>query len=58
MTNNEYNLIIVIINRLTKQAYFIPINETIIIEELAYIYYRYIWSEYRTPEEIIIDRRI
>jgi hypothetical protein len=58
ITNNEYNSIIVTIDRLTKQAYFILINKTIIVEELAYIYYRYIWSEYRTLKKMIIDRGI
>jgi hypothetical protein len=57
MTKKEYDSIIVTIDRLTKQAYFILINETIIAEELAYIYYRYIWLEHRTLEEIITDRR-
>jgi hypothetical protein len=58
ITKNEYNSIIVTIDRLTKQAYFILVNKTIIVEELAYIYYRYIWLKYRTPEEMITDRGI
>jgi hypothetical protein len=57
MTKNEYDSIIVTIDRLTKQAYFILVNETITAEELAYVYYRHIWSEHGTPEEMITDRR-
>jgi hypothetical protein len=56
MTKNEYDSIMVTTDRLTKQAYFILINETITAEELAYVYYRYIWSEHGTLEEMIIDR--
>jgi hypothetical protein len=58
MIRSEYDSIIVTTNKLTKQAYFILVNETITAEELAYVYYRYIWSEHGTLEEMITDRRI
>jgi hypothetical protein len=51
-----YNLILVIIDRLTKYVYFISYKEGLTAEELVYIFNRNIITNYGIPEEIISDR--
>ena len=52
----EYNAILVIVDRLTKYAYFIPYKEALTAEDLAYTFIKTIVSKYSLPEEIISDR--
>jgi hypothetical protein len=42
MTGVIYDFIIVVTNRLTKYAYFIPYFESFSAEDLAYIFYKYV----------------
>jgi hypothetical protein len=42
-----YNFIMVVTDRLTKYAYFIPYLENFSAEDLAYIFYKYIVANYR-----------
>ena len=51
-----YDLILVIIDRLTKEGKFIPINETLTAEGLVYLFKHHVVSDYGMPEEIITDR--
>jgi hypothetical protein len=51
-----YNLILIIIDRLIKYAYFIPYKEGLTVEELIYIFNRNIIANYRILEEIISNR--
>jgi hypothetical protein len=44
-----YDSIIIVINRLTKYAYFIPYLESFSAEDLAYIFYKYIMANYGFP---------
>src|SRR5271168_5004664 len=41
-TGVEYNLILVVTDRLTKYAYFIPYKESSLADKLAYVFFRYI----------------
>jgi hypothetical protein len=41
-----YNFIIIIIDRLTKYAYFIPYLKSFLAEDLAYMFYKYIMANY------------
>ena len=43
-------------DRLTKYAYFIPIRETIKVEELAYIFIRHVFASYRILVKLVTDR--
>ena len=52
----EYNIILVIVNKLTKQGYFIVYTEEILIEDIVYIYTKEIFTRYRVLEKIILDR--
>jgi hypothetical protein len=42
-----YNFIIVVTDRLTKYAYFIPYFKSFSAEDLAYIFYKYIMANYK-----------
>jgi hypothetical protein len=51
-----YNFIIVVTDRLTKYAYFIPYLESSLTENLAYIFYKYIMANHEFPQRIINNR--
>jgi len=46
----------VVVDRLTKYAYFILYLEVLLVEDLAYIFLKYIVSNHGLLEEIISDR--
>ena len=56
ITKIVYNLIFVIMNRLTKYEYFIPYKKASSAEDFIYTFYKYMIGNYRLPEEIISDR--
>ena len=51
-----YDLILVVVNRLTKMVHFIPTTEKTSAEELAWLFRDNVWKLYRLPESIISDR--
>jgi hypothetical protein len=51
-----YGLILVVIDRLIKYAYFIPYKEELTVEGLIYIFNRNIITNYGILEEIINNR--
>ncbi|GKB49509.1 reverse transcriptase domain-containing protein [Tanacetum coccineum] len=55
-TSNGHDTIWVIVDRLTKSAYFIPTRETDSMETLTRIYIKEIVSRYEVPISIISDR--
>jgi hypothetical protein len=56
MTGTKYDAILVIVDRLTKYAYFIPYKEASTAEDLAYAFLRTVVSQHGLPKEIISDR--
>ena len=44
-----YDSIMVVTNRLTKYAYFIPYFKNFLAEDLAYIFYKYIVANHGFP---------
>ena len=52
----EHNIILVIVNKLTKQGYFIAYTEEISAEDIVYIYTKEIFTRHRALEKIISDR--
>jgi hypothetical protein len=44
-----YDSIMVVINRLTKYAYFIPYLENFLTEDLAYIFHKHVMANYGFP---------
>ena len=52
----EYDAILVIINRLIKWSYFIVCTEEILMENVAQTYVKKVFAQYRSPEKVILDR--
>jgi transposase InsO family protein len=55
-TGIRYDSILVVVCRLTKQAYFLPHKKSHTSEDLAYTYMRMIAADHGLPKEIISDR--
>jgi hypothetical protein len=51
-----YNSVLVVINRLTKYAHFIPYKEGLTVEGLVYTFNRNIIANYGILEEIISNK--
>jgi hypothetical protein len=51
-----FDLILVIIDRLTKYGYFILYKESLLVEKLVYAFNKHIIGNYRILKEIINDR--
>ena len=49
ITGVIYNSIIVVTDRLTKYAYFIPYLESSLAEDLAYMFHKYIVANHGFP---------
>jgi hypothetical protein len=56
LTGVIYNSILMVTDRLTKYAYFIPYKEGLTAEELIYIFNRNVITNYEISDEIISDR--
>ena len=56
VTGVEFDLILVIIDRLTKYTYIVLYKEASIVEDLTYTFLRTVIANYRLLEEIILDR--
>ena len=52
----EYNLILVIVDRLTKMVYFIPTMEKTLAEGLARLFRDNVWKLHGLPKSIISNR--
>ena len=46
ITKVIYDSIMIVTNRFTKYAYFIPYLESSLAEDLAYIFYKYVVANY------------
>ena len=55
MTKIIYDSILVIVDRLTKFAYFVPYQEKLIVEDLAYAVEKVLLGNYQMPREFILD---
>jgi len=56
--SNSYNAICVIVDRLTKKAYFISINNQFSSKDMAQLLYDKVYLLYRLPLQIILDRGV
>ena len=55
---NGYNAICAIVDKLTKRAHFIPINNQFSSKDMAQLLYDRIYPLHRLPLQIISDRRV
>jgi len=56
--SNSYNAICVIIDRLTKRAYFIPINNWFSSKDMAQLLYDKVYPLHGLPLQVILDRGV
>ena len=56
--SNSYNTICVIVDRLTKRAHFIPINNQFSSKDMVQLLYDRIYSLHGLPLQIISDRGV
>jgi len=56
--SNSYNAICVIVNRLTKRAYFIPINNWFSSKKMVQLLYNKVYLLHGLPFQIILDRGV
>ena len=55
-TSQDFNSILVIVDRLTKQAIFVPTTTGLTAETLASLYLKHVFSKHGLPDTIISDR--
>ena len=56
ITGQEHNIILVIVDKLTKWGYFIAYTEEILAEDIVRIYIKKVFARYRALIKIILDR--
>jgi len=52
----DYNIILVIVNKLIKWGYFIAYIEEILAEDVARIYIKEVFIKYKALSKVILDR--
>ena len=53
---SDYSAILVIVDRLTKQALFLPMTDNVMSEEVAQLYFKNVFSRHGVPAHITSDR--
>jgi ascorbate-specific PTS system EIIC-type component UlaA len=56
LKSDRHNIIIVVVDRLTKYSYIILTIEIINTNTIVFLLFRYIFANYRTLQKIISDR--
>ena len=51
-----YNIVLVIVDKLTKQGYFIPYIKEVSVENIVRTYVKEVFIRYRAPDKIILNR--
>ena len=52
----KYNSIFIIIDKFTKQEYFIAYTEEILVKDIVQVYMKEVFSRHRALNKIILDR--
>jgi hypothetical protein len=55
-TGQKHNMVYVVVDRLTKYAYFIPCRDTTNAQTLAYVFMRHIFAAHGMPSKLVSDR--
>jgi len=56
ITRQDYNIILVIVDKLIKWGYFIAYTKEILAEDIARIYIKEVFTRHRALSKIILDR--
>jgi len=54
-SSSRFDTILVIVDRLSKQAIFIPIHDTITSAELACLFITHVFSKHGVPSHVMFD---
>ena len=58
ITGQEYDTIFIIIDKFTKQGYFVVYIEEILVKNIAQIYIKEVFIKYRVPDKIILNKDV
>ena len=56
ITGQEYNSIFIIIDKFTKQGYFIAYIKEILVKDIAQVYIKELFTKYRVLDKIILNK--
>ena len=56
ITGQEYNSIFIIVDKFTKQGYFIAYIKEILVKDIAQVYIKKVFSRYKILDKIILDK--
>jgi len=56
LSSSRFDTILVIVDRLTKQAIFIPAHDTIMSMDLARLFVLHVFSKHGVPSHVTSDR--
>jgi len=56
ITGRDHDIILVIVDKLTKWGYFIACTEEILVEDVARIYVKEVFIRHKALSKIILDR--
>ena len=56
LTSSGFTAILVVVDRLLKQALFIPTHDTITLPELAQLFLLHVFSKHSVPAHVMSDR--
>ena len=56
LTSHRHNSILVIVDKLTKSAHFIPVRDTYDVIDVAHVFVREVIHLHEIPKKIISDR--
>ena len=58
ITGQEYDSIFIIVDKFTKQGYFIAYIKEILVKNIAQVYIKEVFIKYRVLNKIILNRDI
>ena len=56
ITSQKYNTIFIIIDKFTKQGYFITYTEFFLVKDITQVYIKEVFSKYRVLDKIILNK--
>ena len=58
ITGQEYNSIFIIVNKFTKQGYFITYIKEVLVKNIVQVYIKKVFTKYRVLNKIILNKDI
>ena len=54
--SSKYNIVMIVVDLVSKRAYFILIHKTVTVEKAARLFFHHIWKLHRLPRWVVLDR--